>query len=79
VNNVPTPDLSAFLTEINKTKDRTSIRMNIRTLNDLPQLVTIKNDGYYFPTVEWIKDPNAEIGWKRTIHSFHEEGCGERQ
>jgi pro-apoptotic serine protease NMA111 len=35
----------------------------------------MKKNDHYFPTVDWIKDPNEPIGWKRiTYDSGRKDG-----
>lgn len=28
----------------------------------------MKKNEHYFPTMEWIKDPNEECGWRRVTY-----------
>ncbi|KAK4185942.1 Pro-apoptotic serine protease [Podospora australis] len=72
VNDVATPDLESFLREVVKIPDNTYFRMRAVTFDSVPWMVTMKKNEHYFPTVEWIKDPSEECGWKRVTY----EGSG---
>jgi hypothetical protein len=34
----------------------------------------MKKNDHYFPTVDWIKDPNEPIGWKRITYDSGKAG-----
>ncbi|KAL2137230.1 hypothetical protein VTI74DRAFT_6441 [Chaetomium olivicolor] len=68
VNGKPTPDLEAFLAEVIKIPDNTYFRMRAMTFDSVPWVVTMKKNDHYFPTVELIKDPSEECGWRRVTY-----------
>ncbi|EMD94875.1 hypothetical protein COCC4DRAFT_176377 [Bipolaris maydis ATCC 48331] len=77
VNNVPTPNLSAFLVEIKKIKDNEYFRMKVMTFDNVPWVATMKKNEHYFPTIEHIKDPSEPLGWKKIIHECDVGGARE--
>ena len=66
VNSVSTPTLTAFLKEVQRIPDNEYFRLTIVDLGLLPQVVIIKKNEHYFPTVEFIKIDGA--GWVRKTH-----------
>jgi hypothetical protein len=38
------------------------------TFDSVPWVVTMKKNEHYFPTIECIKDPNEECGWRRVTY-----------
>lgn len=38
------------------------------TFDSVPWVVTMKKNEHYFPTMELIKDPNEETGWRRVTY-----------
>lgn len=38
------------------------------TFDSVPWVVTMKKNDHYFPTVELIKDPSEECGWRRVTY-----------
>lgn len=89
VNAVPTPDLSAFVKEVNKIKDNTYFRLRVVTFDNVPWVATLKKNEHYFPMLEWVKTrPRAtngdahgdvvavggEDGWRRV--TYEEGGMG---
>lgn len=68
VNNISAPDLSAFLAEIKKIEDNEYFRLTLKTLNDVPLVVTMKKNEHYFPTIELTRDTSAPLGWKAITH-----------
>jgi hypothetical protein len=38
------------------------------TFDNVPWVITMKKNDHYFPTMEWIKDPSEESGWKRVTY-----------
>jgi pro-apoptotic serine protease NMA111 len=38
------------------------------TFDSVPWVVTMKKNEHYFPTMEWIKDPAEECGWRRVTY-----------
>lgn len=43
-------------------------RLKAVTFDSVPWVVTMKKNEHYFPTVEWIKDAEAECGWRRVTY-----------
>ena len=68
VNGVPTTDLEAFVQEVNKIPDNTYFRIKAVTFDNVPWVVTMKKNEHYFPTIEFIKDPKEECGWRRITY-----------
>ncbi|KAK4125449.1 trypsin-like serine protease [Parathielavia appendiculata] len=68
VNGKPTPDLEAFLREVVKIPDNTYFRLRAVTFDNVPWVVTMKKNEHYFPTMELIKDPSEECGWRRVTY-----------
>ncbi|KAK4674847.1 hypothetical protein QC763_124240 [Podospora pseudopauciseta] len=68
VNNKPTPDLESFLAAVVRIPDNTYFRMRAVTFDSVPWMVTMKKNEHYFPTVELIKDPEEETGWRRVTY-----------
>ncbi|KAF1963628.1 Pro-apoptotic serine protease NMA111 [Byssothecium circinans] len=77
VNNVPTPNLDAFLTEVKKIGDNTYFRLKVITFDNVPWVATLKKNEHYFPTIEYVKDANEELGWKKIIHECDVGGARE--
>ena len=42
--------------------------MRAMTFDSVPWVVTMKKNEHYFPTMELIKDPNEECGWRRVTY-----------
>ncbi|KAK4240378.1 trypsin-like cysteine/serine peptidase domain-containing protein [Achaetomium macrosporum] len=68
VNGKPTPDLESFLKAVVAIPDNTYFRLRAMTFDSVPWVVTMKKNEHYFPTVELIKDPNEECGWRRVTY-----------
>ena len=77
VNNVPTPDLDTFLTEVKKIGDNEYFRLKVMTFDNVPWVATMKKNEHYFPTIEYVKDPSEPLGWKKTIHECDIGGARE--
>jgi len=77
VNNVPTPDLDTFLAEVKKIGDNEYFRLKVMTFDNVPWVATMKKNEHYFPTVEYVKDGNEVLGWKRVIHECDDGGVRE--
>lgn len=78
VNNVPTPDLDAFLREVKKIGDNEYFRLKVMTFDNVPWVATMKKNEHYFPTIEYVKDADEPLGWKKTIHECDEGGAREQ-
>ncbi|CZT09993.1 related to C.jejuni serine protease [Rhynchosporium agropyri] len=68
VNGKSTPDLQAFLKAVIDIPDNTYFRLKAMTFDNVPWVITMKKNDHYFPTMEWIKDPAEESGWKRVTY-----------
>ena len=77
VNNVSTPNLSEFLTEIKKIKDNEYFSMSLVNFFNVPWVATMKKNEHYFPTIEYIKDASQPLGWKRIVHKCGTGGVRE--
>ncbi|KAF2735417.1 trypsin-like serine protease [Polyplosphaeria fusca] len=77
VNNVRTPDLDAFLEEVKKIGDNEYFRLKVITFDNVPWVATIKKNEHYFPTMEYVKDASAPLGWRKIIHECDETGVRE--
>lgn len=74
VNNVPTPDLDTFLTEVKKIGDSEYFRLKVMTFDNVPWVATMKKNEHYFPTIEYVKDGAEPLGWKKILHESNEKG-----
>jgi hypothetical protein len=77
VNNIPTPDLSTFLREVKKIGDNEYFRLKVMTFDNVPWVATMKKNEHYFPTIEYVKDAQEVLGWKRIIHECEDGGARE--
>lgn len=77
VNGVPTPDLSAFLQQVKMIPDNTYFRLKVMTFDNVPWVATMKKNEHYFPTVELVRDPSEELGWKKITHECDADGAQE--
>ncbi|KAK3307619.1 trypsin-like cysteine/serine peptidase domain-containing protein [Chaetomium strumarium] len=68
VNGKPTPDLESFLKAVVTIPDNTYFRLRAMTFDSMPWVVTMKKNEHYFPTMELIKDPSEECGWRRVTY-----------
>jgi S1-C subfamily serine protease len=62
VDGQPTPDLDAFLKVVAGRPDRSSVRLRTMTWNNVPEVITLKLDGHYWPTSEILRTSG---GWDR--------------
>jgi len=81
VNAVPTPDLTSFVTEVNKIPDNTYFRLKVKTFDNVPWVATLKKNEHYFPTIEFEKRKDmssmgGEEGWRRV--TYDEDGMGKK-
>jgi len=44
--------------------ERIDFRLRIITFDNIPYILTMKKNEHYFPTIEYIKDPNEPGSWK---------------
>jgi S1-C subfamily serine protease len=77
VNNIPTPNLDAFLAEVKKIEDNTYFRLKVITFDNVPWVATLKKNEHYFPTIEYVKDSSEPLGWKKIIHECDAGGARE--
>jgi hypothetical protein len=75
VNNIPTPDLTTFLREVKKIGDNEYFRLKVMTFDNVPWVATMKKNEHYFPTIEFVKDPAEELGWRKIVHEADEGGA----
>jgi S1-C subfamily serine protease len=66
VNGVPTPDLDAFKAAVADVPDRGSVRLRTMDLDGRFEVITLKLDLEYWPTLELVRGPE---GWTRTVLS----------
>ena len=71
VNALPTPDLASFVKATNEIPDNTYFRLKLMTFDNIPWVATMKKNGHYFPTVEFVKDASVREGWRKITY---EEG-----
>ncbi|KAH7000403.1 trypsin-like cysteine/serine peptidase domain-containing protein [Ilyonectria destructans] len=71
INDMPTPDLESVIRISGEIPDNTYFRIRAVSLKAVPFVITIKKKEHYFPTTEWIRDPNEPQGWRRMTY---EEG-----
>jgi pro-apoptotic serine protease NMA111 len=60
-------DLSAFLKVALTIPDNTYVRVKVVSFDNQPLVLAVKTNHHYFPTLEMVKDPLAEGGWRRGI------------
>jgi len=47
------------------------------TFDNVPWVATMKKNEHYFPTIEYVKDENEALGWRRIIHEAEDGGARE--
>jgi S1-C subfamily serine protease len=62
VNEMPTPDLQAFIDAVKDIKHRESIRLKTVTWNGTAEVITLKLDNQYWPAYEIRR---TDDGWRR--------------
>lgn len=55
----------------------TDFRLKAMTFDNVPWVITMKKNDHYFPTMEWVKDPSEESGWKRVTYEHGRKVEGE--
>jgi len=65
-------DLTAFLNVALTIPDNTYVRVKIVTFDNQPLVLAVKTNHHYFPTLEMIKDPSSEGGWRRGMEKDDE-------
>lgn len=63
VNDVPTPDLQAFIDAVKDIGHRESVRLKTVTWNETVEVITLKLDNQYWPGYEIRR---TDDGWRRT-------------
>ena len=63
VDGQPTPDLDAFLRQVQGRPDRSSLRIKLLDWNGAPQVITMKLDRHYWPAYELRRSAD---GWQRS-------------
>ena len=56
VDGEATPDLDAFVRVAKTLGDKTSVRLNTMSFNDVPEVITMKLDPEYWPSYELVRD-----------------------
>ena len=56
IDGQPTPDLDAFVRVAKTLGDKTSVRLNTMSFNDVPEVITMKLDPEYWPSYELVRD-----------------------
>jgi hypothetical protein len=64
VNGVPTPDLDAFEAAVEGVADRDFVRLRTRDLEGRVEVITLKLDLEYWPTVDLSR---GRAGWERRL------------
>jgi hypothetical protein len=78
VNSVPTPDLTTFLGEVKKIGNNEHFRMMVISFDNVRWVATMKKNEHYFPTIEYLKDPEETLGWKRITHNHSDRSAREK-
>ncbi|CAK1367478.1 unnamed protein product [Cercospora beticola] len=76
VNATPVNTLPELLQEVNKIPDNTYFRLKVMTFDNVPWVATMKKNEHYFPTMEFVKDPNEREGWKRIMYENGKKKVG---
>ena len=63
VDDIPTPDLEAFIDVVTKKQDHASVRLKTITWNESVEVITMKLDNQYWPAYEIRR--SADNGWSR--------------
>ncbi|KAJ3250964.1 hypothetical protein HDU77_006237 [Chytriomyces hyalinus] len=73
VNGHPTPDLDAFIKAVSTLPaDNEYVRVKTVTFDNVPLVLSIKNNVHYFPTVEVVRDESAGLcGWTQRKELTH--------
>jgi S1-C subfamily serine protease len=64
VDEIPTPDLQAFVDVVTKKQDHASVRLKTITWNGSVEVITMKLDNQYWPAYEIRR--SDDNGWSRT-------------
>ncbi|KAF2176873.1 Pro-apoptotic serine protease NMA111 [Zopfia rhizophila CBS 207.26] len=63
INSIRTPDLPSFLNEVRQVREGDHLKFDCITLDGMHRFCTLKKDEYYFPTIEYKKNPMKPRGW----------------
>ena len=58
---------NAFLKVALTIPDNTYVRVKVVSFDNQPFVLAVKTNHHYFPTLEMIKDPSSEGGWRRGV------------
>jgi len=47
--------------------DNTYVRVKVVSFDNQPLVFAVKTNHHYFPTLEMVKDPSSEGGWRRGV------------
>lgn len=72
VNEVETPDLEIFLTEVRKIEDNSYCNMRLMSFDNVPFAISLKTNYHYFPTAELRRD-DATGKWIEEEYNKTEE------
>ncbi|RUS28660.1 PDZ-like domain-containing protein, partial [Jimgerdemannia flammicorona] len=65
INGTPTPDLDAFVEAVRLCPDNTYVRVKTISFDNIPMVLSVKNNLHYWPTIDMVKDSTAECGWRK--------------
>lgn len=57
--------MDAFLKVALTIPDNTYVRVKVVSFDNQPLVLAVKTNHHYFPTLEMVKDPAIEGGWKK--------------
>ncbi|KAI9336979.1 trypsin-like cysteine/serine peptidase domain-containing protein [Obelidium mucronatum] len=68
INNTPTPDLEAFLAAVSELEDNVYVRVKTISFDNVPCVLSIKNNLHYFPTCELHRSSEGTLcGWSYNL------------
>jgi pro-apoptotic serine protease NMA111 len=62
---------------VKKIGDNEYFRLKVMTFDNVPWVATMKKNEHYFPTIEYVKDAEEPLGWKKIIHECDNGGARE--
>ncbi|RKP12609.1 trypsin-like cysteine/serine peptidase domain-containing protein [Piptocephalis cylindrospora] len=65
VNGIPTPDLDTFMGVVKGCPDHSYVRLKIQTFDQVPMVLSVKQNMHYWPVVEMQRDATDECGWRK--------------
>lgn len=72
VNGAPTKNLATFLKITGAIPDNTYLRLRVVNFEGVPNVLSLKKNEHYFPTVLVQKDQNSKHGWTATTYMHNE-------